>query len=120
MMTYLKIFSKYIFPIIIISCVCSKHKPQVLIKTELGDITVEIYTKKAPITASNFLRYVKENRFQGAAFYRVVRMDNQSDNDVKIEVIQGGLKDDNHPLSLPPIKHEITEKTGILHIDGVI
>jgi peptidyl-prolyl cis-trans isomerase A (cyclophilin A) len=106
--------------LIVIHAGCSKHNPRVLIKTDLGDITVEIYVKEAPITAANFLKYVKEGRFQGATFYRVVRMDNQPNKNIKIEVIQGGLKENNHPLSLPPIDHEPTNKTGILHTDGVV
>jgi len=92
----------------------------VLIQTELGDITVEIYEKKAPITASNFLKYIDENLFIGASFYRVVRMDNQPDKDVKIEVIQGGLGFSDNEKRLPPIEHETTDITGILHKDGVI
>ena len=98
----------------------SSENPKVLIKTDLGDIVVEIYQDKAPITASNFLKYVDENRFAGASFYRVVRMDNQPDNDVKIEVIQGGLGFADNPSRLSPIKHETASKTGILHKDGVI
>jgi peptidyl-prolyl cis-trans isomerase A (cyclophilin A) len=92
---------------------------QVVIETDLGKIVVEIYSDKAPITAENFLRYVKEDRFKGATFYRVVTPDNQPKNVVKIEVIQGGLGDDN-PQALPPIQHETTDKTSILHKDGVI
>jgi len=99
---------------------CSQNNPQVLIKTEMGDIKAEIYLKEAPVTASNFLRYVKENRFEGITFYRVVREGNQPNNDIKIQVIQGGLKEDNHPLALPPIAHETTEQTGMLHKDGVL
>ena len=57
---------------------------------------------------------------EGAVFYRVVRMDNQPDNKVKIQVIQGGLNADEHVLMLPAIKHETTDQTGILHKDGVI
>lgn len=94
--------------------------PRVLIRTELGDITVEIYESQAPVTAPNFLRYVEENRFEGATFYRTVTMDNQPNNDVKIEVIQGGLKEDADSLGLPPIEHETTAQTGLRHLDGTI
>jgi len=93
---------------------------KISIQTELGDIAVELDTERAPITAENFLRYVDDKRYDGATFYRVVRMDNQPDNDVKIEVIQGGLGMDDHPKKLPPIKQETTQMTGILHKDGVI
>ena len=106
--------------IILIFFNCGNQNPDVLIKTSLGDIVVEIYEKKAPITASNFLKYVNEERFKEATFYRTVRMDNQPDNEIKIEVIQGGLKEKDQRLYLPPIKHETTDRTGILHKDGVI
>lgn len=96
------------------------QNPKVLVKTELGDITVEIYEKQAPITAANFLRYVDESRFEEVCFYRVVRMDNQPDNDIKIDVVQGGLRFGKAENMLPPIEHETTQKTGILHEDGVI
>jgi len=94
--------------------------PKVMIRTDLGDITLELYVDKAPITAGNFLKYVRENRLQGAAFYRVVREDNQPNDKVKISVIQGGLMDDIPGESLPAIVHETTAQTGILHKDGVI
>lgn len=96
------------------------QNPHVLIKTELGDITVEIYEKEAPLTAANFLRYVDEGLFNGSTFYRIVTMDNQPDNDIKIEVIQGGLGYSEDRKIYPPIEHETTEKTGILHKDGAI
>ncbi len=94
--------------------------PRVCIRTEVGDIVVELHPLRAPVTVANFLRYVDENRFAGARFYRVVRMDNQPGNEFKIEVIQGGLKDDEHPQKLPTIPHETTMQTGIRHEDGVI
>ena len=94
--------------------------PTVVIKTDFGNIKVEIYEKAAPITAANFLRYIDAGLFKGGSFYRVVRPDNQPASPVKIEVIQGGLRftDDERPY--PPIEHETTDKTGILHKDGVI
>jgi peptidyl-prolyl cis-trans isomerase A (cyclophilin A) len=99
---------------------CGDTNPRFFVETELGNIEVELYVDKAPVTADNFLRYINENRLEGATFYRSVTMDNQPDNDVKIQVIQGGLKDENHPQALPPIEHETTEQTGILHLDGTI
>lgn len=99
---------------------CKNSNPHVIMKTDLGDIVLEIYIDRAPITAANFMRYVDEDRFKGAVFYRTVTMDNQPNNDIKIEVIQGGLYDDLDSLGLPPIAHETTEMTGILHKDGII
>jgi peptidyl-prolyl cis-trans isomerase A (cyclophilin A) len=93
---------------------------QILFETEYGNITFELYPNHAPLTVANFLRYVDEDRFIGACFYRVVRLDNQPDNDIKIEVIQGGLKEDDHPHGLPPISHETTYATGLLHKHGSI
>ncbi|MDH4209842.1 MAG: peptidylprolyl isomerase [candidate division WOR-3 bacterium] len=94
--------------------------PYVLMRTELGDIVVEIYSDKAPLTAKNFMRYVDENRFSDAFFYRVVRLDNQPHDAVKIEVVQGGIGFVESDLRLPTIDHESTKKTGVLHEDGVI
>ncbi len=89
-----------------------------VIETELGNITFEVYPDKVPITVNNFLRYVDQGNFEGATFYRVVRMDNQPVNPVKIEVIQGNFIASN--LSFDPIEHETTNNTGVLHKDGTI
>jgi len=94
--------------------------PRILIKTYVGVIKAEIYEKQAPVTAANFLRYVDAGLFKGASFYRVVRPDNQPNNTVKIEVIQGGLEFSDEVRPFPPIEHETTNKTGILHKDGTI
>jgi len=105
---------------VVIAISCSRENPKILFKTELGRITIELYPDKAPITVNNFLQYVEENRLREATFYRTVTLDNQPGSEAKIEVIQGGLYEDNHPDALPPISHETTEMTGILHKDGVI
>jgi peptidyl-prolyl cis-trans isomerase A (cyclophilin A) len=99
---------------------CGAENPRIEMKTELGDILIEVYPDKAPITVANFLRYVDEGLFEGAVFYRVVTKDNQPNDDIKIEVVQGGLSRTAGAKTLPPIEHETTEKTGILHKDGVI
>ncbi|MFZ0454507.1 MAG: peptidylprolyl isomerase [Ignavibacteriaceae bacterium] len=92
--------------------------PLVLIKTEMGNIEVEIYQNKAPISAGNFLNCVDGGVYKDSYFYRTVTPNNQPDDDIKIEVIQGGLLDKADDY--PPIKHETTKKTGILHKDGTI
>jgi len=104
----------------IFACQTQNNNPKVLISTDRGNITLELYPEKAPITVANFLKYIEEDRLKEATFYRVVTQDNQPDSDIKIEVIQGGLYEDNHSDALPPIEHENTAKTGILHKDGVI
>ena len=64
--------------------------PIVLISTSLGDIEVEIFRGRAPITSENFLRYVDDGLYDETAFFRTVTMENQLDSEVQIEVIQGG------------------------------
>jgi peptidyl-prolyl cis-trans isomerase A (cyclophilin A) len=91
--------------------------PRVILETGAGNIEIEIYMDKAPISAGDFLAYVDQNLYEGGAFYRVVTLENDNGTP-KIEVIQGGLTDSEK--SLPPIAHETTEQTGILHTDGVI
>jgi len=87
-------------------------------KTEFGSIIAELYPEKAPITCENFIKYIRNNKFDGANFYRVVRMDNQPNNEIKIEVIQGGLGSD--ALEYQPIVHETTKESGLLHKDGTL
>ena len=93
---------------------------KVLMKTSAGDITLELFPAAAPLTVANFLRYVDGGYYDGGSFYRVVRLDNQEQNDIRIEVIQGGLMPDDEGGLFSPIEHETTETTGILHTDGVI
>lgn len=106
--------------IILINCKQSNQLPKVQITTELGNIILEIDTIHAPITSKNFLQYVDENRFEVAYFYRIVTLNNQPNNLVKIEVIQGGIFDETSDLRLPTILHETTKETHILHKNGTI
>jgi peptidyl-prolyl cis-trans isomerase A (cyclophilin A) len=92
----------------------------VVMSTSAGTVVIELYPDAAPVTVANFLEYVDGDRYRNSFIYRVVRMDNQAQNNIKIEVIQGGLGDAEEELSFDPIVHETTESTGILHTDGVI
>ncbi len=46
--------------------------PKVLMKTSLGDITLELYPDKAPKSVENFLAYVKSGFYNGTVFHRVI------------------------------------------------
>lgn len=47
-------------------------KPQVIIFTSMGDITVELEPNNAAITVDNFLQYVAENFYNNLIFHRVI------------------------------------------------
>jgi peptidyl-prolyl cis-trans isomerase A (cyclophilin A) len=93
---------------------------RVRVQTELGDIVVEVDQAKAPVTAANFLRYVDAGHYDGGTWHRTVKMDNQPESAIKIEVIQAGVNPDKAKSGFPPIALERTSVTGILHKDGVI
>ncbi len=46
---------------------------RVLMQTTAGDITLELYAEKAPITVENFLKYVTDGHYDGLVFHRVIR-----------------------------------------------
>ncbi|SVB25506.1 uncharacterized protein METZ01_LOCUS178360 [marine metagenome] len=92
----------------------------VLVVTDLGDITVAIDTEHAPHTAANFLRYVDADAYDGGQFHRTVTMQNQPNNDVRIEVIQASVNRGRSEDSFDPIQLERTPVTGLRHIDGAI
>jgi peptidyl-prolyl cis-trans isomerase A (cyclophilin A) len=98
----------------------AEKKTVVNIETELGGVLVEVDEGSAPITAANFLRYVEKGLYDNVSFYRVVRLDNDPQKEVKIEVIQGGRYKEGANNVIAPIPHETTETTGIRHLDGVI
>jgi len=92
----------------------------VTIHTTEGTIEVNIDTLAAPITSANFLRYVEDGLYDGGNFFRVVRMDNQPNDSIRIEVIQGSANLDMDSLFYDPIPLERTSETGLLHLDGTI
>lgn len=48
------------------------QNPKVLLETNKGSITLELYPDKAPKTVENFLSYVKEGFYDGTIFHRVI------------------------------------------------
>ena len=92
----------------------------VTIETPMGRIEAELDSAHAPVSVTNFLRYVDAHAYDGGRFHRAVRMDNQPDNAVKIEVIQAGPAPEKASSAFPPIALERTSVTGLRHVDGTI
>jgi len=44
----------------------------ITLKTNMGDITIELDEEKAPITSANFTQYVEEGFYDGTIFHRVI------------------------------------------------
>ena len=91
--------------------------PFVKMHTSQGDIVLELYADKAPITVRNFLHYVDTKHMDGAHFYRSSTP--PGDKTFTYGILQGGLQSDPKKV-YPPIAHESTAKTGLSHTDGTI
>lgn len=89
---------------------------RVVMTTDLGVMTMDIDVKRAPITATNFIRYVDQKRFDGTTFYRVMQLNWGTPPN---GIIQAGPRGDPKRV-LKPIAHEPTTVTGILHKAGTL
>ena len=58
--------------LMLLSSVAMASNPKVTIKTNKGDIDVELFEDKAPITVKNFLGYVSKGQYKGLIFHRVI------------------------------------------------
>jgi peptidyl-prolyl cis-trans isomerase A (cyclophilin A) len=95
--------------------------PHVIFQSRLGDIEVELYEDKAPLSVAAFLRCVDSGYYKNASFYRVLSEDNQPIGVPKAELIQGGMWASKKRLdSIPAIPHESTQATGLSHLDGTL
>ena len=50
----------------------SEQNPKVLMETSMGNITIELFKEKAPISVRNFLSYVADGYYDGLIFHRVI------------------------------------------------
>lgn len=92
----------------------------IIIETDKGNITAELYTDQAPKTAANFLAYVDAKLYDGGIFHRAVTLQNQPNNKIKIEVIQGSMNQQRLKEERPPIALERTSVTKLKHLDGTL
>ena len=84
----------------------------VKLTTNLGDITLELNAEKAPITVTNFLKYVKSGFYDGVVFHRVIdgfmiqgggfdtdMKQKKPDAEIKNEA-DNGLANDNYTIAM--------------------
>ncbi len=76
----------------------------ITIKTSHGDISVELFEEKAPVSCENFRQYVADGHFNGTIFHRVIPN----------FMIQGGGMDAdmNSKPTRDPIKNEADNGEG--------
>ena len=88
----------------------SEQNPQVMLETSMGNIKIELFKEKAPITVRNFLSYVKDGFYDGLIFHRII----------KDFMIQGGGMNENMEVKKPKfaIKNEATN--GLLNKRGTL
>lgn len=89
----------------------------VVLETEKGTIEIEVMVDQAPVSSGSFLAHIDVGLIAKGGFYRTVYPDNDNGSP-KISVIQGGVLAET--AGLPPVAHETTRQTGILHKDGVV
>ena len=92
----------------------------VIFETELGNITMEVDVARAPISATNFLKYVDGKFYDGGVVNRSVRPDNTVRHDVEIQVIQFQSDPARRREMFPAIPLERTSVTGLRHVDGAL
>ena len=89
---------------------------RVALETEAGRIVVEVDVKRAPASATNFVRYAETKRFDGTVFYRAMHLERDPRPN---GLLQGGTQWDPKRI-LPGIPHEPTTQTGLTHSHGAV
>ena len=97
-------------------------QPCVCVDTALGQLVIEVFTSRAPLTAANFLRYVDGRYLDGCSIYRIVTPENQHPAPpASAAVVQWGLRlGELEPRPFPPVAHEPTSVTGLTHCHGAV
>ncbi|MBI4550898.1 MAG: peptidylprolyl isomerase [Candidatus Latescibacteria bacterium] len=122
--------TRYIAALFIMAVLAGSARPGVAadglipitITTEFGEVEAVLDSAHAPVTVTNFLRYVDGGLYVGGVFHRAVTIkpDNQPNQTVKIEVIQAGINPALVDKGFPAVPLERTNKTGLSHKNGTI
>lgn len=66
------VYALLLLPVLATSALAAE-KPQVTLHTTHGDMVIELYPDKAPVTVDNFLQYARSGFFDGTRFHRSIR-----------------------------------------------
>jgi cyclophilin family peptidyl-prolyl cis-trans isomerase len=58
--------------LMISTAIFAAGNPVVVMKTNMGDVEIELFQDKAPVTVANFLSYVNKGFYNGTIFHRVM------------------------------------------------
>jgi cyclophilin family peptidyl-prolyl cis-trans isomerase len=79
-------------------CAAQGPNPQVVVETSLGQVRVELFANKAPLSVKNFLHYVDEKFYDALVIHRVIK---------GFMVQGGGLTEDlKDKPGRPPVANE--------------
>jgi cyclophilin family peptidyl-prolyl cis-trans isomerase len=70
----------FLLAAVVLGCKNTAHKPDktnntvnVIFETNLGNITIECYADKAPVSVENFLSYINKGFYTNTLFHRVIK-----------------------------------------------
>jgi peptidyl-prolyl cis-trans isomerase B (cyclophilin B) len=89
----------------------ASKNPQVILETTLGDVKLELFPDKAPVTVANFLTYVREGFYDGTIFHRIISN----------AIVQGGgfkpglvYQEPTHPAIVNEAKNGLPNERGAI------
>ena len=107
-------------------------KPQVIVHTSMGDIHLQLYADRAPLTVRNFLQYANDGFYQDTIFHRVISgfmvqgggftadLQRKRPNEPITNEADNGLKNERGTVAMARTNnpHSATSQFFINHVDN--
>lgn len=107
-------------------------KPQVIVHTSMGDIHLQLYADRAPLTVRNFLQYARDGFYQDTIFHRVISgfmvqgggftadLQRKRPNEPITNEADNGLKNERGTVAMARTNnpHSATSQFFINHVDN--